>query len=189
VVANSVFDPYAYNNENKRIEVYAFDYNGKLANFQSAYFTINAAFGSNMLEAIKKARQAPDLTNAVERGAKQDKDLIPQSLNWNLAAYYNVDLRRDAEGRTRPTQTFNFRGDIMPTKYWRVGMTSGYDFNSKSLSYTSINIYRDLKCWEMAIEWVPFGFNKRYSVFINLKTPSLSSVKVPRQKGWFDNIQ
>jgi hypothetical protein len=189
VVASSVFDPYAYNNENKRIEVYAFDYNGKLANFQSAYFTINAAFGSNMLEAIKKARQAPDLTNAVERGAKQDKDLIPQSLNWNLAAYYNVDLRRNAEGRTRPTQTFNFRGDIMPTKYWRVGMTSGYDFNSKSLSYTSINIYRDLKCWEMAIEWVPFGFNKRYSVFINLKTPSLSSVKVPRQKGWFDNIQ
>jgi len=189
VVANSVYDPYAYNSENKRIDVYAYEYNGKLANFQSAYFTINSSFGSNMLDAIKKTRQAPDLTNAVERGAKKEDGQLTERLNWNLSAYYNLDLRRGVDGRTRPTQTFNFRGDIMPTKYWRLGMTSGYDFNSKTLSYTSINIYRDLKCWELAIEWVPFGFNKRYSVFLNLKTPSLSSVKVPRQKGWFDNIQ
>ncbi len=189
VVATSIYDPYAYNNENKRIEVYAYNYNGKLANFQSAYFTINTAFGSNMLEALKKTRQAPDLTNAVERGAKREGDQTQQSMTWNLAAYYNLDLRRGGDGKTKPTQTLNFRGDIMPTKYWKVGMTSGYDFNTKSLSYTSVNIYRDLKCWELAIEWVPFGFNKRYSVFLNLKTPSLSSVKVPRQKGWFDNIQ
>lgn len=191
VVANAVYDPYAYDKENpgKRLDVYAYQYNDKLLNFQSAYFTINAAFGSNMLEAIKKTREAPVLTNAVERGAQGEKPREFQSLNWNLAAYYNLALQRGADNVTRPTQTFNFRADVMPTKYWKVGMTSGVDFNTGNLSYTSINIYRDLKCWELMIDWVPFGFNKRYSVFLNLKTPSLSSVKVPRQKGWFDNIQ
>lgn len=191
VVARAVYDPYAYDNENpaKRLDIYAYQYNGTLLNFQSAYFTINASFGSNMLEALKKTREAPVLTNAVERGAMKEDRPEFQNLSWNLAAYYNLDLQRQSNGVTRPTQTFNFRADVSPTRFWKVGMTSGVDFNTGNLSYTSINIYRDLKCWELMIDWVPFGFNKRYSVYLNLKTPSLSSVKLPRQKGWFDNIQ
>lgn len=189
VVASALFDPYAYNGENKRINAFAYSYNGVLANFRSAYFTVNTSFGSNMVEALKKTRQAPNMTNAVERGASVSTLSRQERMSWNLNVYYNLALDNTQGTKLRPTQTLNFRGDIAPTKYWKLGMTSGFDFNTKTLSYTSINVHRDLKCWEVAIDWVPFGFNKRYSIFINLKTPALSSIKIPRQKAWYDNIQ
>jgi hypothetical protein len=85
-------------------------------------------------------------------------------------------------------QTLNFSGDVSITKNWKLGVTSGYDFTNKNLSYTSINVYRDLRCWEAKIDWVPFGFNKRYSLGINLKTASLRDLRIPRQRSWFDNI-
>ena len=90
--------------------------------------------------------------------------------------------------KVKDIQTLNFSGDVSVTKFWKLGVTSGYDFTNRNLSYTSINLYRDLKCWEARIDWVPFGFRKSYSLTINLKTSMLSDVKVPRQRQWYDNF-
>ncbi len=88
----------------------------------------------------------------------------------------------------KPNQQFNFNGSLDVTKKWKVGFNSGYDFTTRNISYTSFNVYRDLRCWEAKIDWVPFGFNKRYTIGINLKTASLRDVRIPRQRSWFDNL-
>ena len=102
--------------------------------------------------------------------------------------YYNIGLTRLTASNIEKVQTLNFSGDINITKYWKFGATSGYDFTNKNLSYTSLNIYRDLHCWEARIDWVPFGFRKSYSLTINLKTSMMSDIKVPRQRQWYDNF-
>jgi len=188
VVANSSYNPYVYDEAQKRI-ANRFEYNetGRLARLTSANFAVNTSFGSNMLDAARKTRQAPDLTNGAELGAKNDLD-ANQQLSWNLNIYYNLALANNDDRKLQPTQTLNFSGDITPTKNWKIGVTSGYDFTNQQISYTSFNIYRDLKCWEARIDWIPFGLRKSYNLTINLKASMLSEFKIPKRSPPIDNF-
>ena len=73
------------------------------------------------------------------------------------------------------------------TKNWRVAVSTGYDFVNKGLSYTSIDIYRDLHCWEMRFNWIPFGYYKSWNFQINIKASSLKDVKYQKQRAYQDN--
>ncbi len=120
-------------------------------------------------------------------------DFVKNSGNWSINVYYTILFNKNynlnlLQVSSKPTQQLNLSGNIEVTKKWRLGFTSGFDFTTKNLSYTSFNIYRDLRCWEAKIDWVPFGFNKRYTIGINLKTASLRDLRIPRQRSWFDNF-
>jgi hypothetical protein len=54
------------------------------------------------------------------------------------------------------------------------------------MTLTSINVYRDLHCWEMRFNWVPFGFRQSFSIDINVKASVLKDLKLSRRKGWQD---
>lgn len=187
LVFNSNFDPYFYDfTTNYRTKKYTLSETGKLARFTTGNISINASFSSSTLNSIIKK---PDLTNGAEQGAvKTNTAQSQQQLPWKLNVYYNIGLNKSTTTTLKKIQTLNFSGDIAVTKYWKLGLTSGYDFTNKNLSYTSLNIYRDLHCWEARIDWVPFGFRKSYSLTINLKTSMMSDIKVPRQRQWYDNF-
>jgi lipopolysaccharide assembly outer membrane protein LptD (OstA) len=194
LVFGSTFDPYyttvltntisntqyAY-----RTSKYLSNTNGRIVDFTTGNIAINAAFSSNNITSRAKK---PDLTNAAERGVVATNTAQAQEkLPWNLNIYYNITYTKILN-KIKDIQTLNFSGDVSVTKFWKLGVTSGYDFTNRNLSYTSINLYRDLKCWEARIDWVPFGFRKSYSLTINLKTSMLSDVKIPRQRQWYDNF-
>lgn len=186
LVFNSAFDPYYYDKDlDRRLKDYTVNIDGKLMRFYTGDIALNASFSSNSLNASKAKK--PDLTNAAELGATTNTLQTQEQLPWNLNIYYNLRFDNSKNALTQ-TQTLNFSGDVAVTKYWKLGVTSGYDFTNKNLSYTSVNLYRDLKCWEARIDWVPFGFRKSYSLSINLKTSMLSDVKIPRQRQWYDNF-
>ena len=188
VVASSNFDPYGYDNDlNRRVKEFNYTYSNSIVRLTNANFAVNTAFSSNMLEAVKKTRLAPSITNGAEVGAKNDINPT-ESLPWNLNIYYNLALNNPNNKKLQPTQTLNFSGDIKPTKYWKIGVTSGYDFTNNKLSYTSFNVYRDLKCWEARIDWIPFGLRKSYNLTINLKTAMLSEFKIPKRSPPIDNF-
>jgi hypothetical protein len=190
IVTAANFDPYVYNQATgRRIHQFSYANNGAWARFANGTLALNTSLSSNQVEAMRKTRDAPKMTNAAERGANNVIDQT-EKLPWNLSMYYNLayDNTSNLETKLRLTQTANFTGDISPTKYWKLGVTSGYDFTNKRLSYTSLNIYRDLKCWEARIDWVPFGVRKSYNLTINLKSSMLRDFKIPRQRQWFDNF-
>ena len=88
----------------------------------------------------------------------------------------------------RFVQTLNIIGEFNITRKWRVGFTTGYDFVQKEMSYTSIDIYRDLHCWEMRFNWIPFGYRKGWSFTINIKASALHDVKLDLKKDFRDNL-
>jgi hypothetical protein len=189
IVASSSFDPYAYDKKNdRRLKELVYLNESRIARFEGAGFTVNTSIGSNMLEALKKTRQAPEMTNGAEQGARKDVS-AQEVLPWNLRISYNLGLSKPYDSRLQPVQTLNFSGDLMPTKYWTIGVTSGFDFTTQKVSYTSFNIRRDLKCWEANIGWVPFGIRKQYNIAVHLKMSMLSEFKIPRQRQWYDNFQ
>ncbi len=182
-LANATADPYYYDKtSNYRTSKYLYQQENKLARFTQMNFAVNGAFSSDILAAMNATRQPPQYTNAAENGA------APTSLPWSLNFNYNININLMNPNQKQTTQTFNFSGSWSMTKFWKFGITSGYDFINKQLSYTSINIYRDLKCWEARIQWIPFGFRKSYSITINLKNSMFSEFKIPRQRQWFDNL-
>ena len=80
----------------------------------------------------------------------------------------------------------NFSGDLNLTPKWKIGFSSGYDFSQKTISLTTIDIFRDLHCWEMHFNWIPFGFRQSYNFTINVKSSMLQDLKVNRRRQWFD---
>jgi hypothetical protein len=68
-----------------------------------------------------------------------------------------------------------------------VSVSSGYDFVNKQLTYTNIEIHRDLHCWEMSLAFVPFGTHQFYSFQINVKSSLLQDLKLQRKQNWNDN--
>ena len=83
------------------------------------------------------------------------------------------------------TQSLNFYGNLEITKNWKIGFRSGYDFDENELTYSSIDIYRDLHCWELLLNWIPIGYHKSYTLTIRVKAAALRDLKYEKKKDWF----
>jgi lipopolysaccharide assembly outer membrane protein LptD (OstA) len=112
---------------------------------------------------------------------------VPWSFNFAYTFRYTKNfLVKELPGQKDIIQTLSFNGDVNITSKWKIGFTSGYDFEQKDFSYTSINIYRDLHCWEMKFNWIPTGFRKSYNLTINVKSQMLQDLKLTKKKDWRD---
>lgn len=114
------------------------------------------------------------------------------SVPWNLSINYTLSYVSKyvavQYGLTHDiVQTLSLSGNFSITKNWKVAFSTGYDFVNKGMSYTSIDIYRDLHCWEMRFNWIPFGYYKSWNFMINIKAPSLSDIKYEKRKDYQDN--
>jgi hypothetical protein len=108
---------------------------------------------------------------------------IPWSLNVDYGWRFT---KQNLE--TVYTHTIRVNGDISITPKWKIGGSSGYDFVSKKVTLTNISIHRDLHCWEMRFNVVPFGQRRSYSFTINAKSSILRDVKYNKAKSWYDNF-
>ncbi|MFI5141068.1 MAG: putative LPS assembly protein LptD, partial [Bacteroidia bacterium] len=176
---NSAFDPYAAKADGRRDT--AFEYNRpdhKLARFTNCNFSVNG-----------------NLTNAQIKGLQQSKQPFSIGINYNLQFVKTYSLQPtqvlgapNSTSQIISSQNLGATFSFKPTPMWKFDIRSGYDFKLNSISYTQFTIYRDLRCWEARITWVPFGPTKQYMLTLNLKSPTLSTLKIPKQKLWQDNL-
>ena len=73
------------------------------------------------------------------------------------------------------------------TPKWQVTLNTGYDIDMKEITQTSLGIFRDLGCWEMRANWIPFGRFTSYNIDIQIKASSLKDLKISRRRSFFDN--
>ena len=176
VSLSSSYDPYIYKG-GKRINQFEIE-NGRLARFTNA----NAALGFNISDnTFSKTKEKED--DAKENN-EDDFYKIPWNLNMNYTINYNKNNLPSSE--VEPTQSLNFSGNIKVTKGWKIGFRSGYDFKEKELTYSSVDVYRDLHCWEMLFHWIPIGFHKSYTLTIRVKASVLKDLKLEKKKDWID---
>ena len=114
------------------------------------------------------------------------------SMPWNVSfnytlSYVSTYVAAQYKFKNDIIQTLSVSANADITKNWRVAVSTGYDFVNKGLSYTSIDIYRDLHCWEMRFNWIPFGYYKSWNFQINIKASSLKDVKYQKQRAYQDN--
>lgn len=114
------------------------------------------------------------------------------SMPWNLSLNYTLSYVSTYVASlynfsTNVVQSLGISGNVSLTENWRISFSTGYDFANKGMSYTSIDLYRDLHCWEMRFNWVPFGYYKSWNFCINIKANSLKDVKWNPKKSYQDN--
>jgi len=200
------FDPYVLVQDSigntynvNRFEV---NENGRLARIRNSdwYFSLNMKLGPDMFkknttEPVQQSSTVgtPEELEMINNNLEDYIDFsIPWSLNisYNLSYlnkyYYASSVVRDSVS-DQVIQTLAFSGEINLTDKWRIGFRSGYDIKNEEFTYTTIDIYRDLHCWEMNFNWVPFGFNQSYNFGIKVKSSVLQDLKLTRKRQWYDN--
>ena len=195
VVLNSSFSPYSQNSQGQIYNKYYFEEKGKLARFTNGGLAINTSLNPDAFKKVKK-KVSNNLENPESPANKQTEEelkyiqqhpeeYVDFNIPWNLSMGYNVQLSK-IPGRvhtdsTAISQTLSFNGDFSLTPQWKVTFSSGYDFKAKDFTYTNIGIYRDLHCWEMRFNWIPFGFRQSFNFQINVKSTVLQDLKLTRR--------
>ena len=94
------------------------------------------------------------------KAAEVDEDgYMPFKLPWSFTVSYGISMAENTAGKInirnmrypyKFTQNLNFSGNIGISDNWRINFTSGYNFENKKLTTTTMNISRDLHCFEMS---------------------------------------
>ena len=157
--------------------------NGHLVRMTIGYIT--AGFSLNSKARDKKIEEEQQSMYDIIYG--YPNSYVDFNVPWNFRVSYTFRYTKPYN-ESKITQTLNFSGELNITKKWKLSVATGYDFEAKKMSPTTIDIYRDLHCWEMSLHVVPFGQHKSYAFQINVKASMLQDLKLNKRRSWFDNF-
>jgi hypothetical protein len=157
---------------------------------------MNLSFGWDFTPKSDKTKKAPK--NPSTEAEREDIETHPQLYidwdnPWSLSFNYNFSYRsipvpETGEKQRSVVQTIGVNGDINVTPKWKLSAQSGYDFEQKDFAFTQLTIYRNLHCWEMRFNWIPFGYQKSWNFQINAKSSLLQDLKLTKKKDFRDNL-
>ena len=183
-----VFDFYGYDPElKKRVNRSAREVNGMLARNTSSNFSVNMRWQGNLgAERKKKQSSSPLGLEDDEMNYYGLTDYMDFSMPWSIGLQYNYQLSKPNLESRVGTHAIGLDLQLDPTPNWHLIVTTGYDLVDQEITYTNINIVRDLHCWELRINWVPFGFQQSYMIGINIKASSFRDAKLERRRNLGD---
>lgn len=172
---------------------------GRLARLTSIGFSFDYSLNP---EALKKKNEANDKLGetAKQKGlsplqseqlaaiSRDPNAFVDFNIPWNFSFSYSFQYSNDL-GVSRTSNTLNFNGDLNLTTKWKVTFNSGYDFQNNGLTPMNIGIYRDLHCWDMSVNWVPYGAYKSYSLTLKVKASILQDLKLSKRQGFYNTYQ
>ncbi len=182
VTLTGTLDPYQYVN-GRPIDRYLIEGDGfQLAKLMN--LTFNTGFEFNQQARKQQAQSgaaAPTNLPSLQR-TQTAADYVDFNIPWTLSVDLTSNFTRDmlTDRLMNNATSAGINGSVTLTDKWAVNYTTSYDFKNKLLSYTNIGITRDLHCWQMTIDWVPFGVLQRYSININAKSSLLRDLRLRR---------
>lgn len=194
----TTLDPYLVDENYQRIHKYVWnERNGikKLGRVTRA----NLSFGMN----FKSKKKGGDKEEE-KKGDQPDGDVMPVeetlppifdeyvdfSIPWDFG--FDYSLNYSGPNRTNPngrvTQTLGLRGNVSLTDKWKISAMTNFDIQEGEFALTSFRLNRDLHCWNMSFNFVPFGFRKSYSFTISASSSMLQDLKIQKQQSHYDNF-
>jgi len=108
---------------------------------------------------------------------------VPWNLSFNYSFSYN-----NGYINTSNSNTVMLSGDVNLTDAWKIQYSTTYDLRALKLSgVPSFTIYRNLHCWDLNFQWVPFGYFKSYNVTLKVKAAILQDLKLSKRSDYTNN--
>ena len=202
---SATFDAYALNENGLRINKLNISNGGGLLRMTSANMNMNFSINSKSLKAKSKEENSENLSGGGRTddlfGSSQDltkstfdddddnqerkKENLKEYLNdigWDFRFAHSLTYLNNKKQRSIGNNSLMFSGNILLSKKWKIGGSSGYDFKNKGFTYTQLRFERDLDSWKMNFSWVPFSVRESWYFFIGIKSGFLSDLKYDKRK-------
>lgn len=203
-----VLDPYALDNNNRRIDKFNIENGGGLFRLTNANISMNYSFSSRDFksssdsdsnrnkgfdsETFKNGGRPDDLFGDSSRDFGGDdtgneranrSPWYQYSMPWDLRIAYTMSYSNMRRERQITSQSLMFSSNIELAPRWRMGVSSGYDFKNKGITLTQFRFMRDLESWQMSFSWTPIGsINTSWYFFIGIKSSILSDIKYDKRR-------
>jgi hypothetical protein len=195
----AILDPYAFE-DGHLINVFEFAKSHKLARLTSANMSFGYAFKSKSKEDLNKAKTALDKDGKpvpksedqkVIDNARKNYPDIPEYANFEIPWDFRFDYslrysKPNPSAASTINQTVEFSGNVSLTKKWQIGFSSGLDIQKMEVSFTQFNIFRDMHCFQMSLNLVPFGYRQSYSFTIHATAAMLQDLKLSKRESFYD---
>ncbi len=197
----ATLDPYAINASGRKINTFNINNGGSLFRLTRANLSASYSISSDMFnkkdEDKKKgtSRAGADDdslfgTDITTRNTEDDQEesktkvakLYGATLPWKLSLRYNMTYSNANRQSEISNNSLQFSGNIELSPKWSLGLSSGYDFKNKGITFTNLSFERDLDSWRMSFNWVPFGNSTTYYFFIGVKSSVLQDIKYDKRK-------
>ncbi len=195
-------NPYALDKSGRTINQFNIDNGGSVFRMTSANMTLNYSLSSRDTKDKKKSnnqglrnggreddlfgtntdfsdRRQSQFGNEDDSEDKEDnyKGFFKAVVPWDMTfayqlTYTNINREKKISGNSL---MISANTDLTPK--WKLGVSSGYDFVQKGVTFTQFRFERDLLSWRMDFNWTPFGTNAYWSFFIGIKSGVLSDIK------------
>ncbi len=207
-------DPYAIDNNGRRIDTWNIDNGGSLFRLTRANANISYSIDSKMFEKKKddgnEVEEEDPFDYVAQSGGRTD-DLFGRAdsfsdnpreerekgdvenpiygakVPWDFRLAYSASYLNSARQNEFSSHSLMFSGNIELSPRWKVGGSSGYDFKNKGFTLTQLRFQRDLKSFSMRFNWTPFGQYKRWFFFIGIDASILSDLKWENRSQPFRN--
>ncbi|AOW10428.1 putative LPS assembly protein LptD [Flavobacterium gilvum] len=191
-------DPYAIDNSGNRINTFNIDNGGSLFRMTSANLTMNYSLSSSKENKKDKDSQGKrnggreddlfgsDINVGSQRKSQftdedEGKDVVSEffraKLPWDMTFAYSLTYGNNNREKkiTGNSVMVSMNTDLTPK--WKAGVSTGYDFVQKGVTFTQFRFERDLLSWRMDFNWTPFGDNASWNFYIGIKSGILSDIK------------
>lgn len=170
---SATLDPYALNESGGRIN----KYHGGIGRLTQASITSGFSLSSDN-------GKNKELKNELLGGYYDN--YVDFEVPWNFNINYSMNYSKSGLDKGTINQMLQFSADVSLTEKWKLRMNSGFDITKKEITATSFNITRDLHCWEMTFDCIPFGSHQSYSFRINVRSSMLRDLKLTKRESWYD---
>jgi lipopolysaccharide assembly outer membrane protein LptD (OstA) len=197
----TTLDPYTIDNSGKRINVFNIDDGGGLFRMTSANMTLNYSLSSKEKESGDKDkndqgkrnggreddlfgtntdlsdRRKSQFDGSEDEGEDAISEFFTAKLPWDMTFAYSLTYGNNNKEKQITGNSLMISANADLTPKWKTGISTGYDFVQKGVTFTQLRFERDLLSWRMDFNWMPFGTNANWSFFIGIKSGVLSDIK------------
>lgn len=197
---NGSMDPYALDENYRRINSSEFKKSGKLVRLTTAALSMGlnlkggsrSGSSSSGDEDLRDTNTPQGVRTPGDEYDDFDEDYyygeyVDFNIPWSLRIDYSLRYSKPRD-ESSVIQTVRLSGDFSLTQKWKIGYNTGYDFKNSKVTTSNLSIYRDLHCWEMRLTAVPFGNYKSFNFQINAKSAILQDLKYNKRIPWQDNF-
>ena len=190
---SSLWDPYVLDSAGRQINTFEWEVNRRLFRHSNTSWNLSVGIKLGDKDFKKKKKPEEATEDDMQEIVQNPDDFVDWEVPWSIDVRYNFNYRiqdryinyekiRDDQ----VVQTLAVSGQVNITPKWKFTIRTGWDFTNNEISYTSINIYRDLHCWEMRFNWVPLGPRQSWNFSINVKASILQDLKLNRKRDFRD---
>lgn len=149
-----------------------------------------------------------DLETNIDNPNKQKKKESPDGLDadgymkfqmpWAFSISYGITMYEDRSKEINVktmrypysfTQNLNFSGNLKLASNWNCNFASGWDFTTKKISMTTVNISRDMHCFNISCGLV-FGIYTSYHISLRANASTLTdALKYDKKSSYSSSIQ